>query len=150
MSLSYFLLYCKALSLKCEKIENFGPYVWGVGNQKTCFMKTASINTAGISISVSRDITIEAIIFDSNKKIIFLPENPAQSFPKLLIFYASGCDICSISKSNFKHLDKLQELFLHSNKLTKIDSNTFEDLRSLIHIELGENEIYNIEACLTR
>lgn len=73
---------------------------------------------------------------DGNKKIKFLPENPADSFPSLLIYDARNCLIERISKANFKGLSSLKRVFLQQNEIQQIDYNTFEDLKQLKTLEL--------------
>lgn len=97
-----------------------------------------SISSTGIPILAARDETVKAIMFFNNKNIRFIPENAAESFPDLVVFRASNCVIESVSKRNFQKLEILQCLHLAGNKITKIDSNTFEDLRLLEKLDLRE------------
>lgn len=126
----------------CEEIKNYDWSLSGVGTQKTCDMKTATaIGLPGVAISAARDDTVGAIYFDHNRRIRFLPEDPAAHFPKLLLYTASNCSIEAIFKSNFRDLDLLQQLYLAHNKITEIDNNTFEDLNSLTSLYLREKII---------
>lgn len=130
----------KGQNIPCEKIE-IVSWVSPLDNQVTCDMQPAtSINSTGVLIS-ERDETVGAIVFTNNENIRFLPENTAACFPKLLMFSASYCSIESISYSNFKTLENLEHLYLKSNKIKKIESNTFEDLHLLRMLDLGEKII---------
>lgn len=138
-----FLLYanvCLAADkeLPCERI---GDETWGspIGTQRTCHMrKNTVIDSTGVSISSDNDATVGALDFFNNKKIKFLPENPAEKFAKLVFYNAPFCCIESIAKINFKSLKKLRWLYLHSNKIEKVPTNAFEDLAALEVLYLGE------------
>lgn len=139
LNLFLYFVNVKAQNVNCEKVENFD---WSAGDLKTCYMTTTtSIGSSGISISAARDETVGAINFASNKNIHFLPENPAGSFPKLIAYSAASCAVERISKSNFQNLETLQNLFLFNNKLTRIETNTFEDLHSLTRLDLGKETV---------
>lgn len=74
----------------------------------------------------------------NNKKIRFLPENPADKFPNLKLYRPYSCSIEEISKVNFKDLRKLRKLYLDNNAIRKVASDTFEDLTSLEYLSLGK------------
>lgn len=122
----------------CEKIND---YSWDmpIGKQRTCFMnKNTAIDSSDVSISSTADASIGAINFYGNKKIKFLPKNPAEKFANLMVYDARYCDIESISYHHFKGLTKLQKLHLSSNKIKKVTSDTFKDLMSLKALWLGK------------
>ena len=50
-----------------------------------------------------------------------------------------------IDVDGFKGLDNLEKLYLRSNKLTKIESNTFQHLTKLKKLNLSENQIEQID-----
>lgn len=100
---------------------------------KTCFMcNSTTINSSEFTISHEYDATIGGLNFFGNKDILFLPKNPARQFPSLETYDAGNCSIKQIFKSNFEKLHKLKYLYLQSNAIEKINSDTFEDL---IHLE---------------
>lgn len=124
-----------AFNVSCEKIE---MYSWAWGGALTCYMRTVTINSTGLEITNERNMAIRAIEFSSNKMVQFLPEHPAQNFPNLEIYKATGCAIEKIQKKNFKNLSKLKVLWITSNPLETITSDTFEDLTSLESLVLSE------------
>lgn len=121
--------------ISCEKIEEFE---WTFGSKMTCILLEGEIDSAGFFLS-SSDETVEAIDYDSNKLIRYLPENSAEQFPNLMTIYAPRCSIEVISKSNFCGLHKLENLYLQENLIQKIASDTFEDLIMMDTLYLSNN-----------
>lgn len=101
-------------------------------------MKTVAISSIGLTIGTARNESVGAIEFSGNKRLQFLPENPANNFPNLEIYQASGCAIERIHRNNFRNLSKLRVLWLTSNPLEKISSDTFKDLISLESLVLSK------------
>lgn len=138
---SIYLLAVLALSqVKGKQIlcENKTRDIWlHVGERKTCSMLT-STEIDSTDTTIEEDETIEALDFEDNKNINFLPIDVAISFPKLKIYSAYSCSIEKIAKINFKDLKALQSLRLNENLITTIASDTFEDLTSLEVLALGE------------
>lgn len=116
-----------AQSIPCEKTK-LEDYEFPE-KLKICIMEeSTSIDTTGVTISTPLDNNMKEISkeisFLSNVKIRFLPENPAENFPNLMIYGASRCSIEAVSKENFKGLGKLTILYLDFNQLTTIDDKT--------------------------
>lgn len=63
------------------------------------------------------------------------------SFKKLIAIDADSCDLETISKKNFKGLNKLRSLELQRNQIEKISSDTFKDLVSLEYLILYRNNL---------
>lgn len=91
----------------------------------------------GFEIS-PRDETIEELDFSLNKKIRFLPIKVARTFSNLLAYFADSCSLTEISKDNFENLVNLTTLSLRENQTERIASDTFEDLKSLRGLYLGD------------
>lgn len=105
----------------------------------TCSMsRIAFINTTGVTISASRNESIMALTLILNNKIKYLPENIVEKFPNLDIYFAKFCSLTSISKRNFNGLSVLTKISLKDNKIEKIPSDTFEDLKNLKSLDLGK------------
>lgn len=122
-------------TITCESVENRALS----GIRKTCSIgETTAIDSTGYTFSSTSKSTVEALTFNYNKKVEFLPENVAATFPNLLAFNAEICSIKSISKNNFKDLNKLKSLNLASNQISAIFRGTFDDLASLTRLDLGE------------
>lgn len=94
-------------------------------------------------VTISPDESIVGLTFATNRKISFLPLEVGKSFPDLLCYAASNCNVKSISKKHFEKLGKLKELLLYNNRITTIASDTFADLVSLEYLKLSKNFIRN-------
>lgn len=134
-----------ANEIECEKKKNY-DYGWArVESAKTCLMLAVTlIGYRGFEIS-PRDDLIGGLQMQGNKKIHYLPEKVAETFPNLLIYYAQGCSLKEVSKVNFENLIKLRMLILNWNRIEMICSDTFEDLKSLEHLELCEEVFFSFQ-----
>lgn len=124
-------------TVACEKIEQL---FWSLGKLTTCFMQsTTTIDTADVQISTSRNDRVEVLSFFSNDKIELLPVEPARNFPRLIIYAANRCSIKYIKRENFENLNMLREIYLHDNRIKRVDNNVFKGLNSLQHIDLSKS-----------
>lgn len=125
----------KAMEIACEKI---GEGNWGdpVGEAKICLMHQSTIIDKSDFKILTRDESINALDFNNNKKIEFLPIKVFENFPHLLGYSARGCSIKEVSKKNFENLNKLKVLWLGDNQIEKIPSDAFEDLSALEKVYL--------------
>jgi hypothetical protein len=138
-----------AEELKKKKLtcESYSEYTWTetVGILSTCVMdKITSIDEPGAAIANDRSETVNGLNFFENKNIFYLPENVTANFPNLIAYGASMCNVKTIAKKNFKGLNKLRWLGLHHNQIKKIPSDTFEDLKELEFLKLGNYTFNNI------
>lgn len=127
----------KAATMNCEKT----PLLFNerLGRIRSCFLAdVTAIDSPGFEIA-ERNEQIYALYFESNTKIHFLPVKVHEKFPNLLLFTSSSCSLTEISKPNFEKMAQLEFLYLESNKIEKIVSNTFEDLTALKEIDLSKN-----------
>lgn len=125
--------------MKCEKVDDFKWDESFIGQSRTCFMnETTSIDSTGVRNRTPKDDNTRGIVFDHNKKIEYLPDGSALSFPGLVGFSADNCAIKSVSYDNFKFMDKLLYLNLRRNRIEKIDQDSFSDLTSLMQLVLSE------------
>lgn len=127
--------------------ENISEWHWfSIGDVTVCWMeKSTSINTTGTSITRSRIETVEGLSFGGNRNISVLPENVANSFPNLTVYYAGICSITEVSKIHFKDLSKLRYLSLTYNRIKSIATDTFEDLKELEYLWLCKKKLkYNL------
>lgn len=115
--------------LTCEAKINF---TWEVaGDQKTCYVtELTTINAAGFKF-IGMHYSVGGLSFYGNREVSFLPVDIDQNFPNLLAYNAASCSISLLSKSSFKGLHKVRELWLNNNYIVRIDSDTFEDLVAL-------------------
>lgn len=124
-----------ATQVSCENVGD-SDWINHVDNIKTCYMQRAtSINSEDFRIS-PKDETMQGIWLDLNKKIEFLPVGVSETFPNLLGISALSCSLKSLSKENFKNLTRLKAIWLGSNQITVISSDTFEDLIALQQLRL--------------
>jgi hypothetical protein len=128
-----------AQSVGCERVENFD---WDIGNLKCYMNNQTSIDGKGFNISSSRDENVKAMYMNGNKKIIFLPDSPADVFPDLEMYSALDCAIKEITRENFRGLMKLKVLQLAYNQIEIVPSDTFQDLTAIERIDLGK-KIFN-------
>jgi hypothetical protein len=125
-------------SVECEKIEDYNDWR-GIGNVKTCYMNNqASIDGKGFKISSSRDENMKVMFMFGNKKIIFLPDSPADVFPNLEMYESGACAIKEITRENFRGVIKLRFLRLSYNQIEIVRSDTFQDLAAIEWIGLCE------------
>lgn len=118
--------------------ESMGAENWThAGRQKTCYIKfTTWINSTGCSISSTRESTT-GLSFWGSKKIYFLPVKVAESFPNLLVYGANACSVRTISKENFKNLNKMIRLDIGHNFIETVPTDTFEDCIALEWLQMG-------------
>lgn len=101
--------------------------------------KQIVIDSPGFEFRVSSKLhNLNGINFEQNRNVFYLPEKVAQSFTKLQVFAADHCRIKTITKVNFEKLNKLEKVKLDYNRLTHIQSDTFDDLVSLDFLNLSE------------
>lgn len=121
--------------ISCEIVENF---TWTNGVQKTCYLRTSTINSTRVSLSFINDEAIGAIDLSSNKNIHFLPIILCdESVTRVSIYNAAYCSLLAISKKNFRNLKKLQALYLQGNRIEMVKADTFSDMTSLEYLDLG-------------
>lgn len=101
-------------------------------------MGDAVIKFRGYFMATPRDETLWAIFYERNKNVEFLPENTKEKFPNLVMYDASHCALKAISKVNFNGLMKLKYIWLGNNSIEVIKDDTFEGLKSLLKLHLGE------------
>jgi Leucine rich repeat len=123
----------------CENASiNYHAYR-GFENVTFCYMnETTSIQTTGVTFPQARDDSIQALSFNNNKKIIYLPESFGKKFVSLILYEAINCSIKGISKENFEGLKNLKRLDLERNNIEKILSETFQELTRLEYLYLGK------------
>lgn len=139
----FFLLFVHVIEASeekvyCEKIAGYHVEV-PEGTQRTCFMSnTTVINSHGVVLGSEKDETIKWISFSTNKKIEYLPVLVSVKFPNLTCYMAYRCSIKAISRDNFRDMIHLSLLYLYSNQIEEIKSETFLDLKKLTVLLLGE------------
>lgn len=89
----------------------------------------------------NEDESVGALNFYFNPKVHFLPVEVYLKFPNLVVYTAFQCSVKTISKKNFKRLNKLSCLELNDNLIESIPSNTFEDLISLMKLNLSKKNL---------
>lgn len=121
--------------LACYKISET-CLDWAMG--KCCDMSRETvIDNSNAIISGSDDSDVIRMHFSGNKAIKFLPISLSFKFPSIVHYWARGCLIQKISKLNFFGLKRLVNLWLGSNEIETIRSDTFEGLDALENIGLG-------------
>lgn len=126
----------------CESVSNYDnwiPFTDVAGNLRTCWIPSVSINAPGDVFSSDYDESIEALSYEGNKKVFYLPNKVGEKFPLLLSYYAM-CSVKEIFRENFIGLNQLQGLRLDDNQIEKISSDTFKDLTSLRMVKLSKQK----------
>jgi hypothetical protein len=119
----------------CESTEN---RKWHLsGNLTTCNILQSSIESTGIQFFKNND-AVKGLNFNSNKNILYLPENVDEKFPNLVEYDAYSCCVTQIARKNFKGLNKLRAIFLGHNQIEEIAGGSFADLVLLEIVWLGE------------
>jgi Leucine rich repeat len=127
------------ISISCESVGNFH---WSfAGSIRTCSMTSSTQISSQKTILTTADDKAKGINFQSNKKIQYLPVGIHLRLPALTTYSASHCALKEISYENFFNLEKLKYLWLDFNQIESIDSSVFEDLTSVIRIDLRFNKI---------
>lgn len=125
-----------SFELACYKISD-GCIHWTTG--LCCDMsKESAISTSNAIISGVVDPDVIRMHFSGNKAIRFLPISLSIKFPNIIHYWARGCFIQKISKLNFFGLESMTNLWLGSNEIDTIRSDTFEGLDALENIGLGK------------
>lgn len=129
----------------CEAIEDLSWEWLNLRVMKTCKLKNTVINSTGFLITSDRDDTVLSLDLGENKNAEFLPENIAEKFPNLTVIYARNCALKSISRKNFRGLEKLRWASFLNNQIKQIDGDTFWDLVSLESLGLSNCKLKDFE-----
>lgn len=111
---------------------------FGRGRDSCDMRYLPAINATNFVVAELRDDEIGIIVSAGNKNIEYLPYKIHMQFPNLVEYAADDCSIKQISKENFEKLNRLQKIFLSSNKIQKISGNTFKGLETLARVDLSE------------
>lgn len=93
------------------------------------------INETDMELAKRNETDIDAVNFNMNKKIEFLPIRVHETFPHLRIYLANRCSLTEISKKNFEGLTELTDILLGGNKIEVLHSDTFEGLVKLEYLD---------------
>lgn len=103
-----------------------------------CFMTDSLVIDKPNVILGTRDVEVTKLTISDNKNVTFLPIKVAEKLPNIIIYFAYKNAIKVVSRENFAGLSKLTTLFLNSNQIEKITSDTFQDLISLENIQFSK------------
>ncbi|KAL7017641.1 hypothetical protein ACKWTF_010465 [Chironomus riparius] len=122
--------------------------VWTILSMRYCtfnVLQNETIYAQDFMIFAKRSETTEAISFEGNKKIAYLPIKVYNVFPNLVAYEVFDCSLRAVKRENFERLDKLQFVGLQQNQLRHIPYDTFRALIHLQHIHLYGNELTYVE-----
>lgn len=122
-----------AIEIGCEKVARLDKY------QNCCYLNaTTVIDAANVMLSDIENPNVDAIWFQNNKKIQFLPVRIHKNFPNLETYLARNASVKSISALNFERLINLKFLNLRANEIEFVPNYCFEGLIRLEEIFLGK------------
>lgn len=143
------------LTVCCEKIYAehqikgfFSQNVWTILSMRYCTFNVfpnETVYSEDSTISAKRTETTEAISFENNKRIAFLPVKVYRTFPNLVAYEVFDCSLRSVTYKNFERLNRLQFVGLEKNQLRHIPDDTFRNLRQIQHIYLYGNELTHVD-----
>jgi hypothetical protein len=132
-----------ALGLADKKLvcTDYGEFFYPfAGILYTCIMKyEKTIDSRGFTFDGDAKLDIEALSFESNENILYLPEKVAEKFPNLLAYGIERSRLKVIDRVNFKNLTKLRHLRLYESDITQIRKGTFDDLTALLYLSLSKS-----------
>lgn len=139
------LLYVAANTITCESIGSCSTS--DDHNDVCCIMtKKTKIDEARYIIGNKKNGTVQALDFNNNRNINFLPIRVVLVFPHIVEYDARNCSVQSISKANFERLHYLKLVYLQGNQIQALSSDTFDGLNNIEDIDLGklESELLNM------
>lgn len=120
------------VEVPCESYQEYDEY-------ETCVMtERTSITSTNFAIADLKDDDVEAIIFDGNRAIEYLPFRIFVQLPEICIYKASQCSIKQVTMENFENLYRLKSIDLSLNQIQKISGNTFKGLKMLQQVNLSK------------
>lgn len=81
---------------------------------------------------------LEVLYIRYQRNIDFLPVSVHEVFPNLKFYFIINVPVQKIFKKNFEMMTDLVQLYLLSNQIEVIKSNTFEDLINLRRIYISK------------
>lgn len=82
--------------------------------------------------------SLEVLYILYQRNIDFLPVSVHESFPALKFYFVINTSVQKIFKNNFEKMFQLVQLYLLSNRIEAIKSDTFEDLVNLRRIYISK------------
>lgn len=140
--LSFALIVCAAVvgtteawtgmsRINCEKIDR------SLTSKNCCYLNaTTKITSSKVAFTGPVNSNVDAILFDNNAEVQFLPENIYKKFPNLERISGESAAVKTISALNFEKLLYLKFLNLQGNRIEYIPNDCFEGLLNLIEINL--------------
>lgn len=123
----------KAAEISCEKVDGYDTF------KQCCYLNgTAVIDAVNVTFAGPENSDVDAILFDENKKIEFLPVNVYRNFPNLENYLARNASVKKISALNFQRLTSLEYIDLEVNQIDFIPDNCFQGLTKLNVILLSK------------
>ena len=112
---------------------------------QTCYIEKQNIDGDGFFVDGDPNLSIQDFYVINNRKVKFLPEFIAESFPRLIAYRAYNCSIKIVNEKHFEGLNELEYLALHNNEIESIDRDSFKDLTKLKELDLHHNRIKTID-----
>lgn len=131
------LLYAEAHTITCESI---GSCSTSDDHNDVCCIMTQKTKIPGSSYTIvnPKNGTVQALDFNNNRNIDFLPVLVISVFPNIVEYDARNCSIKSISKENFERLHHLKLVYLQGNQIETVRGDVFDGLNKIEDIDLGK------------
>lgn len=131
------LFYVKANTITCESI---GSCSTSDDHNDVCCILNQNTEIRGPSITIDnrKNGTVQAMDFNNNRNVDFLPVRIYLVFPHIVEYDARNCSVQSISKANFERLHHLKLVYLQGNQIKAVSSDVFHGLNNIEDIDLGE------------
>jgi Leucine-rich repeat (LRR) protein len=111
-----------------------------LSNRYTCNFES-SIDASHLDGKTNLDV--KQIILNNGSEIV--SSGLFLKYPNVEILKANACGIKALDKKFFEGANKLRELDLSQNEISKIDSKTFVEAANLIYLDLASNKISKIQ-----
>lgn len=131
------------------KLANIEKFKSGIAQKVLEFDLTEEIQTSNKTVMKFLMFELESdesqVNLVSNQNLITIPSRLVDIAPKLSEFSASNCGLEFVDATSFEELESLRVLNLSKNSISKIENETFVELKFLEIFDLSFNSIEILE-----
>lgn len=115
----------------------------------TCVFKNASILTPDCEIVGVKGTPVEGytnedvawVEFYPDSKVHYFPKNLHKIFPNMSSLMINGCGLRQIRKQDLVGLERLEDLTIPHNYITRLNDDLFENMTNLVSVNFRNNRI---------